>query len=130
MNHISVLHSSKVLLQSPDALLPRSPMEVADAPEQLSEDGRLLLAQPWFEISQHFLRRGLTVHTGLKGNKVAQIHQQFVMLSGWSRGGAPSWSSGILLLFLCFVSLAGRQAEVIADSHLSQQGGGGERGTI
>lgn len=126
-----VVQSAEVVLQSPDALLPRSPTEVTDAPEQLSENRRLLLGQPRFEVLQHFLRRGLPVHAGLKGYEVAQIHQQFVMLSGRSWGGAGSWSSTravLLLLLLLFrsFSLAGGQAEVITVSHLGQKGGGGE----
>lgn len=125
-----MLHSTEVILQSPDALLPRSPTKVTDAPEQLSEDRCLLLGQSWFEILQHFLRCGLSVHTGLKGYEVAQIHQQFVLLCGWSWRGARSWSSSaVLLLLLCF-SLAGGQAEVITVSHLGQQGGGGEWGRV
>lgn len=124
----SVLHSTELLLQSPDALLPRSPMKVTDAPEQLSEDRRLLLGQSWFEILQHFLRCGLSVHTGLKGYEVAQIHQQSVVHGGWSWRGARSWSSSAVLLH--FFSLAGGQAEVITVSHLGQQGGGGEWGQV
>lgn len=125
-----VVQSAEVFLQSPDALLPGSPPEVADAPEQLSEDRRLLLGQSRFEVLQHFLRRGLPVHAGLKGYEVAQIHQQFVVFGGRSRGGAGSWSSTravlLLLLLLCSFSLAGGQAEVITVSHLGQKGGGGE----
>lgn len=125
-----VVQSAEVFFQSPDALLPRSPTEVTDAPEQLSENRRLLLCQPRLEVLQHFLRRGLPVHAGLKGHEVAQIHQQFVVLSGRSRGGAGSWSSSravlLLLLMFCSFSLAGGQAEVITVSHLGQKGGGGE----
>lgn len=125
-----MLHSAKVLLQSPHAFLTRGPVEVTDASEQLSEDRRLFLCQSWFEILQHFLGGGLSVHICLEGDKVAQIHQQLVMLSGRSWGGASSWSSRVAVLFLCFFSLAGGQAEVITDSHLGQQGGGGEWGGV
>lgn len=78
----SVFHLAEMLLQSPDTFLTRSPMEVTDAPEQLSEDRRLLLGQSWLEILQHFLGGGLAVHIGLEGHKVAQIHQQLIMFSG------------------------------------------------
>lgn len=119
-----------MLLQSPDSLLARSPVEVTDAPEQLSEDRCLLLGQSRFEILQHFLGGGLSVHIGLEGYEVAQIHQQLIMLCGWSWGGARSWSSSGILLFLRFVSLAGGYAEVITGFHLGQQGGGGEWGGV
>lgn len=125
-----MLRSTEVLLQSPDALLPTRPTEVTDAPEQLSENRRLLLGQSWFEILQHFLRCGLAVHTGLESYKVAQIHQQLIVPSGWSWGGACSSSSRAICLILRFFSLAGGQAEVITDSHLGQQGGGGEWGRV
>lgn len=114
------LHSTEVLLQSPHALLPRCPTEVTDAPEQLSENRRLLLSQSWFEILQHLLRRGLAIHAGLKSYKVAQIHQQLIVPSGWSWGGACSRSSRDVYLLLLLFSLAGGQAEVITDSHLGQ----------
>lgn len=117
---------TELILQPPDALLPRSPAEVADAPQQLSEDGRLLLAQSWLEILQHFLGGGLPVHTGLEGYEVVQIGQKFVVVGGQSRGGAGPRLCGELVLFLYLISLAGRQAEVIAGSHFGQQGGGGE----
>lgn len=121
--------SAEVLLQPPHALLTRRPVEVTDAPEQLSEDGRLLLGQPWFEILQHFLSGGLSIHIRLEGYKVTQIHQQLVMLSGWSCGGAPSWTSRAVLLLL-FRSLAGGHTEVITGFHLGQQGGGREWGGV
>lgn len=123
-------HSAEVLLQSPDPLLTRRPMEVTDAPQQLSEDRCLFLGQSWFEILQHFLGGGLSVHIRLEGYEVAQINQKLIMLSGWCWGGARSCSSRAILFFLCFVSLAGRQAEVITGSHLGQQGGGGEWGGV
>lgn len=122
--------SAEVLLQFPDALLSSSPVEVTDAPEQLSEHGRLLLGQPWFEILQHFVGGGLSVHMRLEGYEVAQIHQQLIVLGGWSWGGAPSWSSRASLLFLLFFSLAGGHADVITGFHLGQQGGGGEWGGV
>lgn len=121
---------SELLLQPPDALLPRSPAKVADAPQQLSEDGRLLLAQPGPEVAQHLLGGGLPVHAGLEGHEVAQVGQQLVVIGGWGRRGAGSRGCGeellLLLLSLCFIPLA----EVIAGPHLGQQGGGGELGTL
>lgn len=95
-------------------------MKVTDTPEQLSEDRRLFLGQPRFEVLQYFMCAGLSVHMRLERYKVAQIHQQLIVLGGWSWGGAS--------LFLLFFSLAGGQAEVITGSHRSQQGGGGEGG--
>lgn len=121
------LHSAEVLLQSPHPLLTRRPVEVTDAPEQLSEDRCLFLSQSRLEILQHLVGAGLSVHVRLESYEVAQIHQKLVMLSRWSRSGACS-RSRVLLFFLCFFSLAGGQAEVVSGSHLSQQGGGGEWG--
>lgn len=116
---------SELLLQPPGALLPCGPVEVADAPQQLPEDGRLLLAQPGPEVPQQLLGGGLPVHAGLEGHEVAEVGQQFVVVGGRSRRGCRE-----LLLLLFPVSLAGRRAEVVADPHLGQQGGGGELGAL
>lgn len=102
-------------------------MKITDAPEQLSEDRRLFLGQSRFEVLQHFMCAGLSVHMRLERYKVTQIHQQLIVLSGWNWGGACAFS-GRPILFLLFFSLAGGQAEVITGFHLSQQGGGGEGG--
>lgn len=125
-----VHHSAEVLFQFPDPLLTRCPVEVTDAPEQLSEDRCLFLGQPWFEILQQFLGGGLSIHIRLEGYEVAQINQKLVMLSGRCWRGACSCSSRAVLLFLHFVSLAGGQTEVITGFHLGQQGGGGEWGGV
>lgn len=135
MHHSSVfcslvLHSAEVLFQSPDPLLTRRPVKVTDAPEQFSEDRCLFLSQSWFEILQHFLGGGLSVHIRLESYEVAQIHQKLVVLSGWCWGGACSRSSRAVLLFFCFFSLARGHAEVVSGSHLGQQRGGGEWGGV
>lgn len=139
-----MVQSAELLLQSPRALLARRPPEVADAPQQLPEDGRLLLAQSGLEVLQHFLRGGLAVHAGLERHEVAQVGQQLVVLGGRSRRGVR-WrrcgAAALLLLLLLptllsraaapsALSLAGGQPEVITVSHLGQQGGGGERGRV
>lgn len=124
----SVLHSAEALLQSPHALLTSSPVEVADASEQLSEHRRLFLGQSRFEILQHFVGGGLSVHICLEGYEVAHIHQELVMLGGRRWGGARCCTRAAVLLLL--FSLAGGYAEVISGFHLGQQGGGGERGGV
>lgn len=65
---------TKVLLQFPDALLTGRPVEVTDAPEQLSENRGLFLSESRFKILQHFLGAGLSIHSSLKGYEVAQIN--------------------------------------------------------
>lgn len=131
----AAVQSAEVLLQSPRALLARRPPEVADAPQQLPEDGRLLLGESGLEVLQHLLRGGLAVHAGLERHEVAQVRQQLVVLGGrgqgrgrWRRRGAAALLLLVILLLRAAVSLAGGQPEVITVSHLGQQGGGGELG--
>lgn len=126
-----VVGSAELLLQPPCALLARRSPEVADAPQQLPEDGRLLLAESGLEVLQHLLRGGLAVHASLERHKVAQVGQQLVVLCGGGRvrpmrRGAAALLPLLLLLFIVAVSLAGGHPEVITVSHLGQQGGGGE----
>lgn len=128
--------SAELLLQSPRALLARGPPEVADAPQQLPEDGRLLLGESGLEVLQHLLRGGLAVHAGLERHEVAQVRQQLVVLGGRvrlrSRRAATAALLFVLLLVLlrAAVSLTEGQPEVITVSHLGQQGGGGEWGRV
>lgn len=119
--------SAELLLQSPRALLARSPPEVADTPQQLPEDRRLPLAQSGLEVLQHLLRGGLAVHAGLERHKVAQVGQQLVVLGrGWRRRR----TSALLFLVVVAAWLAGGHPEVITVSHLCQQGRGGGRGRV
>lgn len=117
--------SAETLLQSPDSLLTRRPAKVTDAPEQLSEDRRLLLGESRFEVLQHFLRAGLSVHMRLERYEVAQIRQQLIVLGVRRREGARALCCRLILVLF---SLFGGHTEVVPDLHLGQEGGRGEGG--